>query len=270
MNPSNITRTVSYTVDVETDWGGRLPAAPEHIRGIAEALPRIGTLLEEQGVRATLFVSGEVAGHAGAALRGFIQRGHEIAAHGYTHRHHARLHGAALREDLIRSREALEDICGTAVRGFRAPRFSLSPESFELLGDAGYAYDSSVLVSSPPQPAAAYRIGTLVEIPLARLPLLRLQPGLLWIRLIGIPLYRALMARARMRSHVVYLHPFDFIAAAPARTFGPLVNLWYCRSTKGLYEQLAAIVSCNRTHGRQAVLMRDLHSRFVHDEAAAL
>jgi len=51
------------------------------------------------------------------------------------------------RDDLARSRKAIEDAAGVAVTGYRAPSFSIdrrTPWGFMELAEQGYAYSSSV------------------------------------------------------------------------------------------------------------------------------
>jgi polysaccharide deacetylase family protein (PEP-CTERM system associated) len=45
--------------------------------------------------------------------------------------------------DLVRSRELLEDIVGETVLGYRAPSFAVDDAVLEVIREAGYRYDSS-------------------------------------------------------------------------------------------------------------------------------
>ncbi len=104
-------------------------------------------LCADHDVKATFFVLGDVARRFPALVRGVAGAGHEIASHGMTHEKLTELSRAAARDEIRTSKALLEDITGRAVRGFRAPSFSIVRSSLWALDDlveAGYAYDSSI------------------------------------------------------------------------------------------------------------------------------
>jgi polysaccharide deacetylase family protein (PEP-CTERM system associated) len=103
-------------------------------------------LLGAFGVRATFFVLGCVADAMPEVVREITARGHEVASSGYWHRTIRQMSPAELREDLQRSREALERATGRRVLGHRVPHF-LGPKdlwALDVVAEEGYAYDSSV------------------------------------------------------------------------------------------------------------------------------
>jgi polysaccharide deacetylase family protein (PEP-CTERM system associated) len=143
-----------FSVDVE-DWFHILdvPAAPD----IASwsALPsrveanfhRLLDLFSEERRQVTCFFLGWIAERFPHLVREAVQRGHEIASHGYAHRLAYTMTRSEFRADALRSRQLLEDICGTSVIGYRAPGFSstaATPWFFNELSASGYLYDSSV------------------------------------------------------------------------------------------------------------------------------
>ncbi|WP_305046471.1 XrtA system polysaccharide deacetylase [Geoalkalibacter sp.] len=109
---------------------------------------RVLELLDEAGgVRATFFILGWVAERCPDLVRRIAAGGHEIASHGFGHQRICFLDPAAFREDVRRSKGLLEDLCGRAVHGYRAPSYSISertPWAFDELHAAGYLYDSSI------------------------------------------------------------------------------------------------------------------------------
>jgi polysaccharide deacetylase family protein (PEP-CTERM system associated) len=103
-------------------------------------------LFDEFGIRATFFVLGWVADAAPELVREVSDRGHEIASRGY-YRRGVRELGTEFREDLARTREALQRASGQRVLGYRAPEPWLAPSGLQvldILAEEGYAYDSSV------------------------------------------------------------------------------------------------------------------------------
>jgi polysaccharide deacetylase family protein (PEP-CTERM system associated) len=108
---------------------------------------RLLAAFEKAGVRATFFVLGWVAEREPSLVRAIVAAGHELASHGYAHRLIYEQERAAFREDVRHAKAVLELIGGVAVRGYRAPSFSITPRSrwaLEILIEEGYAYDASI------------------------------------------------------------------------------------------------------------------------------
>src|SRR5262245_49504080 len=103
--------------------------------------------LARTGAVATFFVLGDLALRHPALVRAMHEAGHEVASHGWDHRriHH---HSAkTFREDVRRSKDALEQIIGAEVVGYRAPTFSVVRQTawaVDELAELGLLYDSSV------------------------------------------------------------------------------------------------------------------------------
>ena len=96
---------------------------------------------------ATFFTLGWIAERYPAMIRRIVAAGHELASHGYGHQRATDLSRAEFEDDITRAKSILEDVGGVAVRGYRAPSFSIDKRNlwaFDSLRDAGYAYSSSV------------------------------------------------------------------------------------------------------------------------------
>ena len=106
---------------------------------------RMMEILEARKARATFFVLGWVAERCPDLVRAIAAAGHEVASHGYGHEHVYSLRPSEFRSDILRSKRYLEDLTGTAVRGYRAPCFSITEWAIPILQDAGFDYDSSVV-----------------------------------------------------------------------------------------------------------------------------
>jgi polysaccharide deacetylase family protein (PEP-CTERM system associated) len=103
--------------------------------------------LERAEVQATFFIVGEIARHNPALVRAVHRAGHEIASHGWDHRRVLEMTPATFREDIRQSKDALEQVIGKEVVGYRAPTFSIMRETawaLDVLAEAGCAYDSSI------------------------------------------------------------------------------------------------------------------------------
>ncbi|MGE0823128.1 MAG: glycosyltransferase [Candidatus Binatia bacterium] len=105
-------------------------------------------LLDRFNIKATFFVLGWIADKQPDIVREVVLRGHEVASRGYYHRSIQQMTRDEFREDLARSRDALERAAGTQMLGFRVAHNWFAPNdlwALEVLAQEGYAYDSSVL-----------------------------------------------------------------------------------------------------------------------------
>jgi polysaccharide deacetylase family protein (PEP-CTERM system associated) len=108
---------------------------------------RLLELLDAAQVRATFFVLGWVAERFPGLVRRIVEGGHELASHSYEHRLVYTQTRREFREDLHRSRLALEHAGGCSVVGYRAPSYSITRQSLwaiDVLIEEGYVYDSSI------------------------------------------------------------------------------------------------------------------------------
>jgi polysaccharide deacetylase family protein (PEP-CTERM system associated) len=103
-------------------------------------------LLDELGVRATFFVLGWVGDELPGVVREIVRRGHEVATKGYYHRSIRQMTREEFRDDLRRSRHALEQAGGRAVRGHRVAHEWFTEQdlwALDVLAEEGFVYDSS-------------------------------------------------------------------------------------------------------------------------------
>jgi len=84
--------------------------------------PRVLSLLDSAGARATFFCVGErVLRHADLA-REIVKRGHTIENHSQRHRHNFSLLGyAGMRDEILRAQQSIESVTADCPRFFRAP-----------------------------------------------------------------------------------------------------------------------------------------------------
>lgn len=118
---------------------------------LPRAVDRLAGLLDELGLRLTVFVVGRDAETPDGrdAVRTLAAAGHEIASHSYLHRGDLpSLAPDEIADDLDRTAEAVSAAAGRAPTGFRCPSFGRSPALLEALVARGYVYDASVLPTS--------------------------------------------------------------------------------------------------------------------------
>jgi peptidoglycan-N-acetylglucosamine deacetylase len=107
--------------------------------------PRILALLEREAIPTTWFVPGHTIVTFPDSVAAVVAGGHEIACHGWAHEDLAGLDSDAERSVLERSVEAVARASGVPPRGFRAPYWSLSERTLDLVTELGIVYDSSLM-----------------------------------------------------------------------------------------------------------------------------
>jgi peptidoglycan-N-acetylglucosamine deacetylase len=114
--------------------------------------PRILELLARHGIASTWFVPGHTLEAFPGSTAAILAGGHELASHGWFHEDFAELPVDDQRRILQQSFAALERVAGVPPTGWRAPYWSLGPETLELVAAAGFRYDSSLMFDD-------YRVG---------------------------------------------------------------------------------------------------------------
>ena len=209
---------------------------------VGDNVARILDLFDAAGVKATFFTLGWIAERNKAAMRSIVERGHELASHGYDHTRVFTFTREQFSEDLAKSRAILEDAGGCRITGYRAPSFSIdarNPWAHEVLAEHGYTYSSSVApvvhdhYGWPDAPRFAFNPVAgcdLIEIPVTTAVLAnrRLAAG-------GGGFFRVLpygfsrwairqVNRAEGRPAIFYFHPWEVdpeqprVAGAPLRS----------------------------------------------------
>lgn len=77
---------VTWTVDVESDWGGRI----DEYQGIKEGLPQIYEIFAQYKIKAIFFVSTELLTTFPNLIKEIEEKGHRVGSHGHFH---IRYHG---------------------------------------------------------------------------------------------------------------------------------------------------------------------------------
>jgi polysaccharide deacetylase family protein (PEP-CTERM system associated) len=186
--------------------------------------------LAERDIKATFFVVGEIAQHNPGLVRSIHEAGHEVASHGWDHRRVHHFSPATFREDVRRSMDVLEQVTGEAVRGYRAPTFSIVRETawaIDVLAGLGLLYDSSIypvrhdrygVPQAPRQPFLVQgTMHTLLELPPATLRWLGVNlpaGGGGYFRLLPLVVMRQALRQLRRDClpavAMLYFHPWEF------------------------------------------------------------
>ena len=220
------------TID-RVDWDGLALRVADNVKFVLD-------LFDACEVKATFFTLGWVAEREPAAIRSIVERGHELASHGYDHARVFTLTPEQFAADLAKTRTILEDAGGAAITGYRAPSFSIdarTPWAHEVLAEQGYRYSSSVApivhdhYGWRDAPRFAFRPvegSELVEIPVttAQIGERRLAAGGGgFFRVLPYAFSRWAIARVNERDErpaIFYFHPWEIDPDQPRMKDAPL------------------------------------------------
>ena len=240
-----------------------------------KTVPHVLSILREHDIKITVFVVGQDAEVESnqPVLRSIVAAGHEIGNHSFQHEPWMQRYDALqLKEEFDRAEQSLAKITDQPLRGFRGPGYSLSNGILELLCERGYLYDASTLPSVLGPAARAYyflksnftreqaedreqlfgrfsdgfrplkpyrwqtRRGTILEMPVTTMPLLRLPFHFSY--LLYLLQYSELIAMAYFRTAMylcrgsgvgpsLLLHPTDVLGSddVDGLEFFPAMNL---------------------------------------------
>lgn len=265
---SPLDRTHFFTVDVEEYF--QVAALEPYVARsswdalgsrVTQATDSILALLEKHGATGTFFTLGWVSDRYPDLLRRIRAAGHEIASHGYGHQRITSLTPDEFRADIRRAKLTLEDVCGAAVDGYRAPSFSIvrgREWAFDILLEEGYRYDSSVFpihrrgYGYPGAPLSPYYMrlpaGDLLELPLMTLSVAGAQlpaAGGAYLRLLPPALCHAAFQQATHRREpgMFYIHPWEIDAGQPRFAVSPLTRIRHYAGLGGMLARVDGMLS---------------------------
>jgi polysaccharide deacetylase family protein (PEP-CTERM system associated) len=221
-------------------------------------------LFAQLGCRATFFVLGWVAEREPVLVREVAEAGHEVACHSHLHRPLYSLKPSEFREDLRRSRNAIENVTGTKVVGFRAPTFSVTQQTMwalEVLAEEGFEYDSSIFpihhdrYGMPAAPRWIHRERlpsgrTIWEVPLSTVRIGNLNlpfGGGGYLRLLPMSFTRWAIRtthRGMKQPVIVYFHPWELDPDQPRLTANWKSRLRHYYGLRKMADRLSELLSC--------------------------
>lgn len=185
---------VYVTVDVEPD-------CPPYLwtwRGIEDGMPALMHLFDQEGVPATCFTTGATAERYPKMIRDVVEKGHELACHGFSHTSFQTFTWERARDEIFRTNSILRAVA--PVVSFRAPYLQL-PESFvPLLAEEGIRIDASRARYKLHDPVngdapSVVRLPASVTSSVLRLPRVVRD---LWLKSLADPI-------------VIFVHPWEFV-----------------------------------------------------------
>lgn len=160
---------LAFDLDVETLWElyGEQENPANMSRGTygaIQGMPRILSMLDRQGVKATFFTPGKTIERYPELTQEIVARGHEIGYHGYAHtsspdRDEEHRH-------MLKVEKMVRQLTGQRIVGQRAPSGTIYDYTLGLFLQHGYIYSSNWRDSDGPY---IHRIGG-QEVPVVELP----------------------------------------------------------------------------------------------------
>jgi polysaccharide deacetylase family protein (PEP-CTERM system associated) len=215
--------------------------------------------------KATFFVVGQLGQAQPDLVRDIADAGHEVASHGWDHQRVHNFTPEQFRQDVRWSKDALEQILGCPVVGYRAPTFSIVRRTgwaLDVLAEEGMAYDSSIypvrhdrygVPDAPRGPFLARgQTRTLLELPPARLDVMGLRlpaGGGGYFRLFPLFVIEQALEQVRRTQEppvaMLYFHPWEF---DPGQDRLPLGRVSAFRTYVGQERSRPRLVALLRKH----------------------
>jgi peptidoglycan/xylan/chitin deacetylase (PgdA/CDA1 family) len=118
--------------------------------GSRVGVPRILRLLDRFQTPATFFVPAVSALLHDGEAQSTVDRGHEVALHGWIHERNTHLDAATERDLTSRAADTLERLTGTRPVGIRTPSWDFSAHTLDIIRELGLRYDSSLMADDEP------------------------------------------------------------------------------------------------------------------------
>lgn len=110
-----------------------------------ESVEQVLEVLEKNNITATFFVVGEYAEEYSETVKRINTLGNEIACHTYSHPRMTKLNLNEKKEQIEKCNDILKNITKKNIAGFRAPYHEIDKETYDLLKDYNFSYDSSII-----------------------------------------------------------------------------------------------------------------------------
>ena len=227
-------------------------------------IPSILRTLEEYDVKATFFIVGEIAERFPKVINMILEKGHEVAFHGWTHEPLWKLTPERFRGE-VKAFKKLHPNC----IGFRAPSFSLNNKTkwaLKILYEEGFKYDSSIFPTWTPlygmykaptypyYPSLANIIEeddenySIIEFPLAVYELFGLKipiAGGFWMRLWSLELIKRGIRKLNEKGFpaVIYVHNWELDDRTPKFNVGVLGILQAYHNLDKAKQRLVSLLS---------------------------
>lgn len=259
---------LAVTLDLESDHSGLL-RDEYHSFGLPDRIEELLTMLDEEGVKLSVFVVGEVLEKFPAVIELFRSHGTEFHGHSYSHDPGQ----ADSAEEVRKCRRAFEEYFNHPPIGYRAPLGKISDQGIENLQKEGFKFDASIFPSYHPNPLKylfsrksphMYGKSSVLEIPNSSLTPFLITFSISYIKLLGFNLYRILMNLGKIPDVLVFgchLHDYFTTPEMVAR----LPRFWrfvYSRNRSRGMEYTRRMVRIFKKRGYAFVHMSEVYAAY--------
>tara|TARA_Y100000588_G_C14225938_1_gene913138 strand:- start:53 stop:994 length:942 start_codon:yes stop_codon:yes gene_type:complete len=271
----NVSNFITFDIEEwhHANYEGKTESGGNGISKLVENVESLLDLCDEHKTRATCFILGCVARDKPEVVRLILDRGHEVASHGFNHELVYKLTPVRFREDVSKAKATLEDITGDVVRGYRAPSWSVTRQImawfYDTLAETGYSYSSSVypgrthlfgipdFPSFPHYPNLGKKRTSILEIPQTMTTVCGKKiafSGGFFLRLLPTKFIRRNIDRANRKGLPVfiYLHPREIDVDSPRLSLSLVNRFIHYYNITNTRDKLSEVMS-----GHEFILMKD-------------
>lgn len=199
---------------------GKEIAFDEQLAISTEGTNKILAILTKHNIKATFYTTANYALNKPDIIAKMVSAGHEIASHGY-------YHSDFKPEHLKQSKDALEQLSGQTVKGYRMAR--MMPVDEQEIFKAGYQYNSSINPTYLPgrynnfkKPRTWFYQDGVLQLPSSVSPLIRFP--LFWLSFHNLPMgllkWLSKITHRKDGYLNLYFHPWEFTDLKKPEKFG--------------------------------------------------
>jgi Polysaccharide deacetylase len=225
-------KTICFTIDVEPDFGGLV----NHVYFGIKQLPKLEAIVKRYNIKLTAFVTGKTLEDNPDVLELLQSMRSEIEQHSYLHEinHRSKI------KDIEKGIKIHEKLLGSTPLGYRAPQGIITRDEALFLESKGIKFDSSIFpaffpgrfnrLSFPIHPFII-KDSSIVEIPFAVVPKIRIPIGLSYMQLLGLNAFKCLFRVFGLPDLIVYdFHSYELGKVLSYNDLPPLAKLGYYRA----------------------------------------
>jgi len=164
--------SISFDVDSDSfihagapDRAHRLVCSTSWARYDDVAIPRLVEIFRHLGLHQSFYLPAWCMQQYPHLVETVLAGGHEVGLHGYLHEAANTLSREHEAELLDRGIEITRSVTGHPPTGWRAPLYSFSENTADLIAERGFLYDSSLMADDVPYVLAS-RSGDVIEVPI--------------------------------------------------------------------------------------------------------
>jgi hypothetical protein len=267
--PGKQLKLACITLDLEAFGSDSNPKACRLLND-EKLFTRLATVLRKHRVKLTIFVAAKLLEEVPSAIERFASLDSEFELHSYSHN----VADTDSHAEIEKAYNAYVNYFGKKPLGYRAPWGKISTEGLERLSKFGFKYDSSVWPSFRPGvfnnlrtslTPFQYENNSLVEVPMAVVPKVRLVVSLSYLKFFGLRFYRSLFKACGLPNPLVFCMHLNDLQIDPetlARAELPRwVKYYHARNVKGAFDIFEAFLRILEDEGYQSAYMSEVYAK---------